>query len=165
MTDTTLHETLRRLKETRYAVEPEDCTALSDGLCESEDFASLCLEIAEAAVDYEFQAKAVAERISDLTERRSRLVRTSENLRSVVLQSMEIRGQKTIASPVLTLSVTQRSGDLVITDEALLPSRFFKPQPPVLDKKALKDAVVGDGEVIDGATIGNGSISLTIRRK
>ncbi len=65
----------------------------------------------------------------------------------------------------MTLSVSKRAGDLVITDEALLPSRFFKPQPPVLDKKALKDAVIGDGEVIDGASIGNGSISLTIRRK
>jgi hypothetical protein len=76
-----------------------------------------------------------------------------------------VRGEPTIKSPALTLSVSRRSGDLVVTDEALVPSRFFKPQPPVLDKKALKEAVVSDGEIIDGATIGNGSISLTIRRK
>jgi hypothetical protein len=160
-----LHECLKRLKETRYSVEPEDCVDLSDGLSTAEDFKSLCLEIAEAAVDYELQAKAVAERAAEMAERNGRLLRTAENLRNVILQSMEIRGEKTIASPTLTLSVSQRSGDLVINDEALIPSRFFKPQPPVLDKKALKEAVVTDGEVIDGATLGNGSISLSIRRK
>jgi hypothetical protein len=78
---------------------------------------------------------------------------------------MQIRSVSTIKSPTLTLSVSTRSGDLVITDESLIPSRFFKPQPPLLDKKALKEAVVTDGEVIDGTTTGNGSISLTIRRK
>jgi hypothetical protein len=160
-----LRECLRNLKETRYGIEPEDCVGLSDGLSSAPDFKTLCLEIAEAAVDYELQAKAVVERIAEMTERKGRLLRTAENLRNVVLQSMEIRSEKTIASPTLTLSVATRSGDLVITDEALVPSRFFKPQPPVLDKKALKEAVVKDGEVIEGATIGNGSISLTIRRK
>ncbi len=123
------------------------------------------MEIADAAVDYEHQAKAVAERIAEMTERKSRLSRTAENLRNVILQSMSIRGMKTIPSPVLTLSVSDRAGDVVITDEALIPSRFFKPQPPVLDKKALKEAVLKDGEVIEGASLGNGSISLTIRRK
>ena len=78
---------------------------------------------------------------------------------------MEIRGEDSIKCPTLTLSISRRGGDLVVTDEALIPSRFFKPQPPVLDKKALKEAVVTDGEVIDGTSIGNGSIGLTIRRK
>jgi hypothetical protein len=160
-----LHECLKKLKETRYSVEPEDCEALGNELVGSTKFHELCLDIAEAAVDYELQAKAVADRIADLTERKGRLLRTSETLRNLVLQSMEIRGGKPISSPCLTLSVVRRSGDLVVTDESLLPSRFFKPQPPVLDTKALKEAVVTDGEVIDGAAIGNGSISLTIRRK
>jgi len=160
-----LHETLKRLKEIRYSVEVEDIETLSEGLTQAEDFKSLCLDIAEAAIDHELQAKAVSERITEMTERKSRLMRTSDNLRNIVLQCMEIRGEDTIKSPTLTLSVSRRGGDLVVTDEALVPSRFFKPQPPVLDKKALKDAVVTDGEVIDGATVGNGSIGLTIRRK
>ena len=107
----------------------------------------------------------MGERIAELTERKGRLSRTADNLRNIVLQSMEIRGEKTVASPTLTLSVSRRGGDVVITDEALIPSRFFKPQPPVLDKKALKEAVLSDGEIIEGTSVGNGSISLTIRRK
>jgi hypothetical protein len=153
------------LKEIRYSVEPEDLDELSQGLTAADDFRALCLDIAEAAVEHELQAKAVADRIAEMTERKSRLLRTSESLRAIVLQGMEIRGEATIQSPTLTLSVSKRRGDLVVTDESLVPSRFFKPQPPVLDKKALKEAVVTDGEIIDGTAIGNGSISLTIRRK
>lgn len=160
-----LHDTLKKLKAIRYSVEDADLEALSEGLTQSTDFESACLDIAEAAVEHELQAKAVADRIAELGERKARLLKTADSLRAIVLQSMEIRTVPTIKSPTLTLSVTRRSGDLVITDESLLPSRFFKPQPPVLDKKALKEAVVTDGEVIDGAAIGNGSISLTIRRK
>ncbi len=160
-----VHDSLKKLKENRYSIEPEDCASLGDGLLQASDFEELCLDIAESAVEHELQAKAVAERIAELTERKGRLLRTSENLRNVILQSMEIKGTQNIKSPTLTLSIAKRGGDLVITDEALIPSRFFKPQPPVLDKKALKESVITDGEVIEGTTIGNGSISLTIRRK
>ena len=161
----TLHDTLQRLREVRYAVEPEDCDGLGDALVAAEGFEHVCLDVAEAAVEHELQAKAVADRIAELAERKARLLRTSDRLRAVVLQAMEIRGVSSIPSPALTLSVSRRGGDLVVTDESLVPSRFFKPQPPVLDKKALKEAVVRDGEVIDGAALGNGTVCLTIRRK
>lgn len=161
----TIHDTLRRLREVQYAVEPEDCDGLGDELVAADGFEPLCLEIAEAAVEHELQARAVAERLAELAERKARLLRTSDTLRAVLLQAMEIRGVGSIPSPTLTLSVSRRAGDLVVTDESLLPARFFKPQPPVLDRKALKEAVVKDGEVVDGAAVGNGSVGLTIRRK
>ena len=159
------HDALRKLKEVRYSIEPEDCEALSEGLTQATNFEQACLDVAEAAIEHELQAKAVADRIAELSERKARLLKTADNLRAIILQSMEIRSIPAIKSPHVTLSVTRRSGDLVVTDESLIPSRFFKPQPPVLDKKSLKEAVVTDGEVIDGAAIGNSSISLTIRRK
>ena len=159
------HQAITRLRQTRYSIEPEDCESLSGELEKSSNFEELCLEIAESAVEHELQAKAVAERINEMSERKSRLLRTSETLRSILLQSMQIRNVSTIKSPVLTLSVSNRKGEVIVTDESMLPSRFFKPQPPKLDKAALKEAVITDGEVIEGAAIGNGSIGLTIRRK
>lgn len=159
------HEALKRLREIRYAAEPEELDGLGDAIVGSEDFNAACIEIAESAVEHELQAEAVAARIKELTERKSRLLRTAENLRNVVLQSMEIKGVPTIATPALTLSVSKRAGGLVITDESAIPARFFKNPAPVLDKSALKEAVIDDGEIIEGVTIGNGSISLTIRRK
>ena len=121
-----VHESLKKLKQIKFCIEPEDLDGLSDGLAESSDFEFLCLEIAEAAIEHELQAKAVADRISEMTERKARLVRTADTLRSVVLQCMEIRGQSSIPSATLTLSVTRRGGDLVVMDEALIPTRFFR---------------------------------------
>src|SRR4051812_29696084 len=138
--DMSLHETINRLKATRYSVEADDLDALSEGLSQSGEAEGLCLEIAEAAVEHELQAKAVADRIAELMERKARFLRTADSLRSIVLQCMKIGGKGSITPPTLTLSVTRRGGDLVVTDESLVPSRYFKPQPPVLDKKALKEA-------------------------
>ncbi|WP_020476242.1 siphovirus Gp157 family protein [Zavarzinella formosa] len=156
---------LRRLKEIRYVAEDDGCLDLSAGLAESDDFRSLCLEIAEEAVERELQAEVIEARIKELQARKQRVTRTAETLRDVVLQCMDIRGEATIASPILTLSISRRKPDITITDESRLPAKFFVQPPPELDKRALREAVLIDGEIIDGVTVGNGKISLTIRRK
>lgn len=160
-----LNDKIRRVREMRYEFESQDLSELSEGLSESSEFKELCLSIAEEAVEREVQADAIEARIKEMTERKNRLLRTSDTLRAIVLQCMEIRGEKTITSPTLTLSVATRKPTVIITDEALLPSKFFIPQPPKVDKKAVNDAVLNDGEIIEGATLNNGSVNLTIRRK
>jgi hypothetical protein len=156
---------IRRLRELRYAVESEDFGDVSDGLTGVEDFRPLCLELAEEAIERETLAEAIESRIKDLQSRKQRFLQGAEMLRTIILQCMDTRGEKLISSPEMTLSMSTRGPDIVVTDEASVPSRFFAPQPPKLDKKALKDAVLTDGEVIEGVTLGNGKISLTIRRK
>jgi hypothetical protein len=160
-----IREIIKRVRELRYAVESEEFDGLSDDLAWADDFRALCLEIAQETVERESQAEAIESQIKDLQARKQRIERGAETLRNIVLQCMDIRGEKNITSPALTLSVSSRAPDVVIADESLIPSRFFTPQPPKLDRKALKEAVLTDGEVIDGATVGNGKISLTIRRK
>jgi hypothetical protein len=160
-----IRQKIKQLRELRYAVEAEDFGEISNDLSLSDDFRSLCLEIAEEAVERESQGEAIESRIKDLQARKQRLLHGAEMLRNIVLQGMDIRGERSISSPTLTLSVSNLSPDVVITDESSVPSRFFTPQPPKLDKKALKEAVLKDGEIIDGVTVGNGKISLTIRRK
>ena len=86
-------------------------------------------------------------------------------MRDLVLQCMEVKEEGLIQSPCITLSVTRLKPSALVTDESAIPSRFYTPQPPKLDKAALKEAVLTDGEVIDGVTIGNGKTTLTIRRK
>lgn len=156
---------LGRLKMIRYETESADLTDISDELASSGEFKELCLALAEEAVERELQAEVIERRMKELAERKARILRSAETLRDIVLQCMEIRGEKTISSPALTLSASQVKPGIVVTDESAIPSRFFTPQPPKLDKAALKEAVLTDGEVIDGVTIGNGKSSLTIRRK
>jgi hypothetical protein len=161
----TIRDAIHSLRKMRYELDSPDLAAMSDGVSSADDFKALCLELAEEAIERELQAEAVQTRIAELQERKGRLNRTADTLRDIVLQCMEIRGESSIQSPTLTLSVAKIKPDVVITDEAAIPSRFFEPQPPKLDKKALKEAVLKDGEVIEGTTLGNGKISLTIRRK
>lgn len=69
--------------------------------------------------------------------------------------------------PEATLSLSHRKPAVQISDEALIPSRFFVEQPrpaPKLDKKALSAALAA-GEAVPGASLDNGSISLNVRRK
>jgi hypothetical protein len=160
-----IRDKIGNLRRIRYDTESDEVFGLSDGLLESADFKELCLGIAEEAVERELQADAVAERIKELTERKGRLLRTAEAMRNLVLQCMETRGESSIQSPTLTLSAMQVKPGIVITDESAIPSRFFTPQPPKLDKTALKESVLTDGEVIEGVAIGNGKTTLTIRRK
>ncbi|QEL19317.1 siphovirus Gp157 family protein [Limnoglobus roseus] len=161
----TIRSKIKQLRDLRYTQESADFSDLSDGLNECDDFKALCLELAEEAVEREHQAEAVEARIKELQSRKQRLLHSAEALRTIVLQCMDIRSEKTIPSPCLTLSVSSKKPDIVVTDESALPSRFFIPQPPKLDKKAVREAVLQDGEVLEGVSLGNGTISLTIRRK
>lgn len=161
----TIRGRINRLRRIRYEAEGGDAAALSDGLSDAPDYQALCLEIAEEAVEREMQADAVEQRIKELSERKSRLLHTAQTMRDVVLQCMDIRGEKKIQSPALTLSVSQVKPGIVITDESAVPTRFFVPQPPKLDKATLKEAVLADGEVVEGVTVGNGKLTLSIRRK
>ena len=161
----TIHGVLQRLKEIRYSADSEEFSGLSAELESSTEFTELCLLLAEEAVMRENEAIAIDERIKELSTRKGRILIGAENLRNVILQGMDIRGQSTIASPTLTLSRNELKPDIVIIDEASIPSEYFLPQPPKLDKKALKEAVLKDGLMLDGVTMGNGKISLTIRRK
>lgn len=165
MSEQSIREKISLLRKLRYESSEEDVFSLSEDLSGVSDFKGLCLELAEEAIERELQAEAVQERIKEMSDRKARMLRTAESIRNIILQCLESRGESSVQSPALTLSVSRLKPDVVITDESALPSRFFTPQPPKLDKKALKDAVLEDGEIINGASIGNGKISLTIRRK
>ncbi|OWK42439.1 hypothetical protein FRUB_04517 [Fimbriiglobus ruber] len=80
-------------------------------------------------------AEAIESRIKDLQARKQRFLHGAEMLRTLVLQCMDTRGEKAISSPELTLGITTRSPDVVVTDEAAVPSRFFTPSLPSWTRK------------------------------
>lgn len=157
--------TLQRLKEIRYAVDSEDFLDFSSELEKSSEFTELCLMMAEEAIAREYEAIAIDLRIKELNERKCRIHMGAETIRNIILQGMEIRGQSNITSPTLTLSKAALKPDVIIEDESAIPAEYFIQQPPKLDKRAVREAVLKDGLVIDGVSVGNEKISLTIRRK
>lgn len=89
-----------------------------------------------------------------------------DRIRAAMEQAMVSVDQPTLRLPTATITVAKRAPQLVVVNEADIPSRFWKqPDPPApkLDKKALTAALKAD-EAIPGAQLDNGSVTLVVRR-
>lgn len=91
----------------------------------------------------------------------------TERIRALIEQALVTTEQTSLKLPTATLSLTKRAPGLVITNEADIPARFWIEQErpaPKLDKKALSEALKGN-EDVPGATLDNGTLSLSVRRR
>jgi len=111
----------------------------------------------------ELMLAGAKEKASELEARHSRYATRLDFIRTAIEQAMVIGEIRKLEFPDATLTLSNRAAGLVITDEAKVPSRFWKQPDPVLDKAAIK-AALKDQETVPGATLGNGSVSLTVRR-
>lgn len=159
------HEELKKTLQALY--EDLDPQALIDTLEGETDLSEALQQVASQALDYEALAAATKARKDALGEREARLNKSAETLRTIVLQAIITTGSGTIAGPEMTLAPRKTPPALVIDDESLVPSEYFKSRDPVIDKDKLKAALeaAGEDEEIPGAHLSNGGISLTIRVK
>ncbi|ACI55738.1 Gp157 family protein [Rhizobium leguminosarum bv. trifolii WSM2304] len=103
---------------------------------------------------------------AEFAERRRRLEERAGRVKATIEQAMITTEQESFRLPTATLTLTKRAPGLIVTNEADIPTRFWIEQErpaPKLDKKALRAAL--DDQPIPGATLDNGSRSLSIRRK
>ena len=96
-------------------------------------------------------------------ERASKFAARKQRVRALIEQAMLIADLPTAKRPTATVTVKRTPPKPIIADESLVPSRFYKQPPPVLDKSAINEAVKG-GETIPGVAMDNGGISLQVRR-
>lgn len=123
-------------------------------------------ELIEAAIndiskDLAFIA-GLKEHIAQLTERKSRLEDRVTSFRQSILTAMEMAVIQKKETPLATLSRKALPPSAVITDEALIPAEFWKAQDPVLDKKAVTDAL-NDKRTVPGAELDTGSETIAIK--
>jgi hypothetical protein len=100
--------------------------------------------------------------IKKLKSRQDRIGRRIENTRTALSVALTQAGKKSFEHPVATLTLKAVAPSVTVTDEAEIPARFFKPQPPKLDKAALKKALK-DKEAVPGAVFGNGGQALQVK--
>ncbi len=103
-------------------------------------------------------------RIKDLSERRARFDVQAERIKTAVFAAMGQAEIRKLELPQATLSVRADRPKAEIVDEALVPSKFWKAKDPVLDKKAVLEALKAK-EDVPGAALSNGGETLSIRRK
>lgn len=120
-------------------------------------------EVVSLITETEVMIHGLAAKITQFNARQARYENRLSYLRAAVEQAMTIGGADTIELPDCTLSLVRRAAGLVITDEARIPAAFWKQPDPVIDKAAIK-AALKDKQSVPGATLGNGSVSLAIRR-
>ena len=127
----------------------------------------------------------------DLAERRKRMEARADTKRALVASAMDIGELRKIETPAGTVSLKPVPPKLVTTDEAAIPTRFWKQPDPVLDLKALTDELKDRQKAIEyaagledpeerknaiavaealsppipGAELSNGSITISIRSK
>jgi hypothetical protein len=157
---------LNRAVEIRKALaEHADDPALILDTIEGEtDLAEACCVVLEEIHEDEALLEGLKAKLAELSTRKGRMEKSIETRRNLILMAMERAGVPTIRSPLGTLSVKPTPAQARITDEAEIPARFWKPQDPKLDKSELASCL-RSGEIIPGATLGNGGITLSIRTK
>jgi len=103
------------------------------------------LEAINAAVDlvqqHEAHADAISARIKTLQDRKARLQNKADLTREAIAVAMDVAKRKKLATPLGTVSVCKTPVKLEVVDESEVPSTYWKRPDPVLDKKALTDAL------------------------
>lgn len=157
-------EALRVLRDQIATLAEGDEDFIRDTLEGETDLDGLVrLLLASIGEDEAFEAGLKAY-MDDLSTRKARFADRAKTKRALIATALDIAGRKTIETDVGTVTLSQVKPTAIVTEEGDIPADFWKPQDPKLDKAALT-AALREGRQIPGATLGNGSVTVTIRRK
>lgn len=96
-----------------------------------------------------------------LNERRRTLESNVKKLEKALFETMKLTNKELIKTPYFTFKIAKNPKALVIDNIDLVPNEYLIPQPPTVDKKALKEALK-DVEKCEFAHLEQGE-SLRIR--
>ena len=100
--------------------------------------------------------------IKRLTSRRDRLENRVDATREAIANAMELARLPSLETPIATVAVKKVAPKVIITEEADVPSDFWKPQPPKLDKRAVMSALK-DKQPVPGAQLSNGGETIQVK--
>mgnify|MGYP003387156505 CR=1 FL=1 len=143
--------------------ETDDPQLILDTIEGETNLAEACVAVLEECNEDEILIAGLDAHIKQMQTRKGRMEKSVETRRNIILMAMEKADLGTIKSPLGTLSVRPTPKTAVITDEALIPAKFWRPQDPKLDKGELASRL-RSGEIIPGATLSNGGVTLSVRK-
>lgn len=100
---------------------------------------------------YEADNAAIKAEIDRLKTNKEKNDKAIERMKKAVVDFMNATGQKKANAGTFKLSL-RKSENTLITDETKIPSEYLVPQPPKVDKTAIKKAIKL-GIKVDGAVI------------
>ena len=149
------------LKERYGELDDETVRDTLEGISDLPDAVAAVIR---SSLDDEAYIVGLKSRLDDLQARLARLRDRYEKKRALARWAMvEADLEKVLAAD---LSVSLRTGGekLEVIDEGRVPSDYFVPQPPKLDRKALTE-VLKRGEMVNGAllVVAEPTISVRVR--
>lgn len=125
------------------------------------------IEAIASAVDriaeLEAHENALGDMLRDLATRKERFEMKAAQIRAALCLAMVIADLKKLELPQATISRKATPPKVVIIDETAIPSRFWKPSDPKLDKRAILETLKEKVEV-PGAELSNGGETIAIKR-
>jgi hypothetical protein len=115
--------------------------------------------VAAFARNLEASAEAIKGAEAQMAARRKAIEKRAESLKSYLKANMERAGILKIESPQFCLSIKKNPPAVAVVAQEIVPAEFFKalpPPPPVLDKKAVADALKG-GQDVPGCRLEHGT--------
>ena len=157
--------TYRAVRERVRAQDPElDEQTLADTVEGLTDLHEILAAIVRAALADEALATGLKSRIAEMQERLERLQERATKRRQVVKDTMVELDLKKLTAPDFSVSVRPGMPALLVIDEAAVPSIYWEPREPRLDRQGLL-AELKQGAEITGVTLSNPEPVLSVRTK
>ncbi len=156
------HQYLRQQLAARFPEADEE--TLLDTLEGLTNLNHMLAAVVRSQLDDASLAQALRARMDHMQERLERIKTRVENKKVLIATVMERADLRKITEPDFTLSLRATPRPLLVVDENEIPERFWNPQPAKLDRRGLIEALKA-GQTIEGATLGNGGLSISVRTR
>jgi len=157
--------TYRAVRERIRAQDPElDEQTLADTVEGLTDLHEILAAIVRGALADEALATGLKSRIAEMQERLERLQERAAKRRQIVKDTMVELDLKKLTAPDFSVSIRPGMPALLVIDEAAVPSIYWEPREPRLDRQGLL-AELKQGAEITGVTLSNPEPVLSVRTK
>ncbi len=153
------------LRERLRAEDPTlDDQTLADTVDGLTDLNEIVASIIRAFLADEALAFGLKGRIAEMEDRLARLQDRAAKRRQIVRETMAELDLKKITAPDFTASLRPGMASLVVLDEGSIPSIYWEPRDPKLDRASLTTDLK-HGTDVAGATLSNPEPVLSVRTR
>ena len=157
--------TYRTIRDRIRAEDPQiDEQTLADTVEGLTDLHEIVAAIARAALADEALATGLKSRIAEMQDRLERLQDCAAKRRQIAKDVMIELDVKKITAPDFTVSVRPGMPSLVVLDEAAVPSIYWEPREPRLNRQGIVNDLK-QGAEISGVALSNPEPVLSVRTR
>ena len=155
----------RSIRDRIHAEDPQiDEQTLADTVEGLTDLHEIIAAIVRVALADEALATGLKSRIAEMQERLDRLQDRAAKRRQIAKDVMVELDLKKVTAPDFTISIRPGMPALLVLDEAAVPSIYWQPVAPRLNRQGLLSELK-DGVDITGVTLSNPEPVLSVRTR